>query len=177
MHTHFLKTLKSAIFSSIFLATFCTTSLHSAESPKDRINEWITSCPYIGLVAKEVTYGPITLKHLDLEDNGRMVIAEPGEKISGTVRYRVNSDQLDSWHLQHILIGIKGQDNPTCITHSMGAWDKKGKSHFTLQAPLEKGVYEIRFDYHNALLCKDAAEAWSADSPSAKATVGIIIVE
>jgi|LakMenE01Jun11ns_1017448.scaffolds.fasta_scaffold9697478_1 hypothetical protein len=165
-----------SVLSLIFFTFFSSQVLHSAESPKNKLLEWIKSNPWIGLVAKEIRYGPITLKDLDLDKNGRLVIARPGEEISATVKYMVDADKLNSWNLYHILVGIKGQENPACITHSFGIWDRKGKASFTITAPEAKGVYEVSFDYQEGLFCGDAAKAW-IDEPAPRATVGIIIVE
>lgn len=177
MKNFFSRKSMCALFCFIFLTALSSQSLHSAESPKDKIKNWIESNPWIGLITREVTYGPITLRDLDLDKSGRLVFAEPGEEIEAAVKYKVNADALDSWHLHHIIVGIKGQDNATCITHSLGVWDKKGKTSFIIKAPEEKGLYEVRFDYQKTLLCNDATNAWLEDSPSAKATVGIIIVD
>lgn len=177
MQTKLISTLKNAVLASIFLAVFSTNPLQAADAPKDKISEWITSCPYIGLVAKEVAYGPITLKNFNLEKKGRIVIAKPGETLDGTVRYEIDSDKLEDWNLHHIIVGIAGEDAQSCITHTVGVWDSKGKAKFNLVAPAKKGVYEVRFDYQNAILCSDAINAWKKDSPSSSATVGIVIVE
>lgn len=174
---NFFSKSSIVLLCSIFLTVFSSQVLHAAESPKEKITEWIKSHPWIGLVAREVTYGPITLKDFDLDKSGRLVFAEPGEEIEATVKYKVHADALDSWNLHHIMVGIKGQDNPACITHTLGIWDKKGKTSFIIKAPEETGVYEVRFDYQEALLCSEAAHAWQKDAPSANATVGIIIVE
>ena len=177
MKKYFFAQAKSALMCSVFFTLACSHSLYSVQTPKDKINEWVKSCPWIGLVANEVTCGPITLKDLDLDKKGRFVIALPGEEINASVKYSVDADRLESWNLHHIAVGIKGQDDPICITHSFGVWDKNGKACFTLKAPEKKGVYEVRFDYQEAMLCSDAAKAWRKNNPSAKATVGIIIVD
>lgn len=178
MRNLFSKKRVCTLLCSIFLAVLSTQVLPAAESPSDKISEWIKSSPWIGLVAKEVTYGPITLGELNLDKGGRLVIAKPGEEIKSTVKYKINADKLDSWHLHHIVVGIKGQAYPTCITHSFGVWDKKGKASFTLIAPKEKGVYEVRFNYQEGITCSEAVKGWlDENSPSAHATVGIIIVE
>lgn len=177
MQTRLFQKIKTAVLGSLFVTTAYSLPLYAAESPKEKINEWINECPYIGLVAKEVTYGPISLKNFDLEDKGRVVIAQPGEVIKGTVHYKVKADQLESWHLHHIILGIKGQGGQECITHALGAWDTHGKASFSLTAPLEKGIYEIRFDYQTSVTCNDACELWREDPPSSNATVGIIIIE
>jgi hypothetical protein len=169
--------IKTGFLGVLFITAACALPLNAVDSPKDKINKWISECPYIGLVAKEVTYGPITLKHFDLEDKGRVVMAQPGEKIHGTVHYKVDVSELDSLHLHHIILGIKNGGDQTCLTHALGVWDSKGKASFSLTAPEEKGVYEIRFDYQTCLTCNDALKHWSEDPPSPKATVGIVIVE
>lgn len=176
MKERIFQKVKTAVLGSLFMTTACV-SLYAAEAPKDEINEWINACPHIGLVAKEVTYGPITLKKLNLDGKGRVVIAQPGETIHGTVQYTVDADQLESLHLHHIIIGIKGQNAQNCIMHALGVWDAKGKANFNLTAPTAKGVYEVRFDHQTAVTCKTAVEHWREDPPSSKATVGIIIIE
>jgi hypothetical protein len=179
MHT-FYTNHKNQILSLLIFALTCIMPLHATEAPMDKINNLINSFPYIGLVTKEVTYGPITLRDFNLENDGRVVFADPGELINGTVKYKINSDKIESWNMHHIIVGIKDQDYPesqVCITHSLGAWDKKGKAHFSLKAPQEKGVYEVRFNYQSVLSCESAITLWKQDTPASKATVGIIVVE
>lgn len=175
MKGNFFQKATAAILSFLFITTTCAS--YAVESPKDRLNEWIHSYPYIGLVTEEVTYGPIALKKLNLENKGRVVIAKPGETVFGTVHYRVDADKLDTLHLHHIILGIEGKDSQTCLTHALGVWDAQGRVHFSISAPPERGVYELRFDYQTALTCSEASKEWRKEPPSAKATVGIIIVE
>ncbi|MFA6915011.1 MAG: hypothetical protein WC222_01315 [Parachlamydiales bacterium] len=177
MRKHFLSQVKNAVWGSLLLASLCTLPLQAADSPKEKLTEWISSYPWIGLVAKDVSYGPITLRDLNLANKGRLVIVKPGEHIHGTVKYKIDSDRLESWNMYHVILGIKGQEAQSCITHSVGVWDKKGKANFTLVAPMEKGVYEVRFDLEEAIVCSDAMKEWRDDNPSSRATVGVIIVE
>jgi hypothetical protein len=176
MKKNLFQKVNTAVLGSLSMISACT-SVYAAEAPKDDINEWIESCPHIGLVAKEVNYGPITLKKLDLDNNGRVVIAQPGETIKGSVQYKVDAEELKSLHLHHIILGIKSGEAQSCITHALGIWDAKGTAHFSLIAPFNKGVYEILFDYQTGVSCKNALEEWRKNPPSSKAVVGIIIVE
>jgi hypothetical protein len=178
MKTMISHQIRNTILGSLALAgALGTLPVSASEAPKNKIQEWIHTCPYIGLVAKEISYGPITLKDLDLDHNGRVVIAKPNEELNGTIKYKVDSGDLDTLKVHHIIVGIKDQDAQTCIAHAFGIADKEGKTHFTLIAPAKKGVYEIRFDYQTALTCGEAAKCWREDPPSSKAAVGIIIVE
>ena len=177
MNTYIFSKIKNTFLGSTFLAVTCMMPLHSAESAGDKISDWFSSCPYIGLVAEEITYGPITLKDFNMDDKGRLVIAKPGEELQCSVKYYLDSNQMESWNMHHVVVGIKGEDSQSCITHSLGLWDKKGKTNFNLTAPSKKGVYEVRFDYEKVLTCGDAVSHWKEETPSSKATVGIIIVE
>jgi len=161
------------------LATVSALSapLAAADSLGDKANQLISSCPWIGLIAKEVTYGPITIGKLDIDGAGRLVFCQPGEKIEGTVRYKIDAAKLDSMHNHHIIVGIRDEDAQSCITHSLGVWDKKGTASFSFSAPVEKGVYEVCFDYHTAVLCGDALQKWHSYPPAKKTTIGIIVVE
>jgi hypothetical protein len=177
MKTYFLPKIKNTVLSSLFIAVSCMIPLHSAEAPGDKIGDWLSSCPYIGLVAEEISYGPITLKSFNMDDKGRLVIAKPNEELNCCVKYHIDSNQMESWNMYHVVVGIKGEDSQSCITHSLGLWDKKGKANFTLTAPSKKGVYEVRFDYEKVFTCSDAVSHWKEENPSSKATVGIIIIE
>ena len=170
--------IKNTFLGSMLIAVSSILPLHSSESAKKNLNDWITTCPYIGLVANEVHYGPITLSNFDMDDNGRLILVKPGEQLHCSVKYSIDASQMDSWHMHHVIVGIQGGENSQCcITHSLGVWDKKGKANFELNAPAEKGVYEVRFIYEQVLRCSDAVEHWKDDAPSSRTTVGIIIVE
>lgn len=177
MKESLLQKAKAATLGFLFITAACVLPGYAAEQPKDKIDAWIQECPYIGLVAKEVSYGPITLEDFDLDKKGRIVVAQPGEVINGAVNYKVESNELDSFHLHHIILGIKAHGAQNCISHALGIWDEKGKAHFSLTAPTEPGVYEVRFDYQTAMTCKEAMKYWNEDPPSSKATIGIIIID
>lgn len=172
----FVKT-KLIVLSSLFIAAFSYLPLQAGDSHDDKITEWISSCPYIGLVADQITYGPITLRDLDLEEKGRIIFVKPDEKINGTVKYRLDSDEMEAFHRHHIIVGLKGQPAECCLTHAYGLTDKKGKSKFSFIAPSARGVYEVCFDYQKVPSCDEAKDRWIAYPPSSNATVGIVIVE
>lgn len=177
MKTFSFFKLQNLILSSAILAgTFCAP-LVGADSLGTKVNDIISTCPWVGLVANEVTYGPITISKLNIDDAGRLVFCEPGEKIEGTLRYKIDSSKLVSWDLQHIVVGLRKQDAQSCITHSLGVWDKKGKASFSFEAPKEKGTYEVCFGYYEVTLCSDAIREWKDNPPSHSATIGVLVVE
>ncbi|MGZ3634035.1 MAG: hypothetical protein ACXU9U_00090 [Parachlamydiaceae bacterium] len=172
----FLKP-QNLILSMALLASTLCFSLSASDPFHDKVNNLISSCPWAGLVADRVTYGPVTISRVNIEDSGRLVFCKPGEKVEGSLRYKINSSKLESWHTHHILIGFQKGRAQSCITHSLGIWDKKGKARFTFDAPMEKGTYEICFGYYTAELCGDAMNEWDRHPPSHHATIGILVVE
>lgn len=177
MKTFLKSTFKSVILSSILVSSVLAMPLTATESVTDKLKDWTHSYPWVGMISDEVHYGPITIKDVNLGGDGRLVFAKPGEKVEVKLKYEIDANQLDSWNIHHVIVGLKNQEAQCCISHSLGVWDKKGKKTFTLEAPMEKGLYELRFDYQDAVLCSDAKSAWRNDQPSSRATIGVIIVE
>lgn len=168
---------QSLILSATLLVSALATPLAAIDSASDKMDELISVCPWIGLILKNVTYGPITISKLDIAECGRLVFCEPGERIDGTLKYKIDVDQIDSWNLHHVIVGLRKQDAQSCITHSLGVWDKEGHSSFSFNAPAEKGVYEVCFNYYKAVLCVDAFREWQLNPPAHAATIGIVVVE
>jgi hypothetical protein len=158
-------------------ASVLAAPLVAAQSTGDKINEIISSCPWIGLIAKEITYGPITISKVDIAESGRLVFCQPEEKIEGTLKYKIDSSKLDSWNFHHIVVGLRKQKAQSCVTHSLGIWDEKGVASFSIEAPLDKGIYEVCFSYYKGGLCSSALQDWKDNPPDHSATIGILVVE
>lgn len=164
-------------------AVLClTTPLYAlgvSKQTKKEFNEYFKEFPWIGLIANKISYGPITIYDVNIDDADKLAIVAPGETLHGSLRYKVHSKHLDSLHRYHLVIGIKGQGAQDCVTHTLGIWDSKGKGRFTLKAPLQTGVYEVRFLFTEGLTCEGAQDAWNSgvDTPTSAATIGVIIVE
>lgn len=174
----------AALATTFFTANFVDASCVKCEricppTIEQSLGDYVEGYPYLGLVMDKVPYGPITVKDVRLNGHDRVAIVSPGETVEGQLKYKIDSDQLQSLHLHHIIVGLKNEGAQDCITHSLGVWDSKGKATFELKAPEKKGVYEVRFCYAQALTCKDARETWveSDGQPSSKATMGILIVK
>lgn len=164
----------------LFVLSIFTTSLLafypmdvSAKSLPDYFKEF----PWLGLIADEVTYGPVTISHFNINQNKKVAIVGPGEKVYGSLRYKIDSDKAD-FSLCHLVIGIEGVGAQDCIAHTFNLWDSKGKGKFTLVAPKEPGVYQVRFLFFEGITCSKARDSWDkGEDPSAAATLGVIIVK
>ena len=170
----FIKLTKSLFVVTATALSLFTHSPVQAESITDYVKEF----PWIGLISDEITYGPITISHVNINHSDKLVFAKPGETLNGHLRYSVNSAK-DKLHLHHLIIGIEGEGAQDCVMHTLGIADTKGKGKFTLTAPTKPGVYEVRFLYNEALTCSRARETWNTGlkDPTAAATIGVIIVK
>lgn len=174
-----IATLALAFSTTNFAEANCVEQVHCNQCVEKSIDHYVQSYPYLGLVMNEVQYGPITIKDVRLNDHDRVAKVAPGETVQGKLKYKIDSKGLETLHLHHIIVGLKNVGAQDCIAHSFGVWDSKGKATFELKAPEEKGVYEVRFCYAEALSCHDARETWTQDNdqPSSHATMGVLIVE
>lgn len=175
-NTKGMQLLGITIFTFLFLTNPLLAEHSEAKKPW---SEYLQECPWIGLVADQITLGPIKISHVSIHDGDKIAFVSPGEILTGKLKYEVNSKDLDSLHLYHLTVGIKDQGAQDCVTHNLGVWSSKGRGHFTLKAPEKRGIYEVRFLFTEGLTCARAYDAWdsSHEKPSAAATIGIIIVE
>jgi hypothetical protein len=163
--------------STFFLLTSSVCA--DTSDAKRPFSEYLQECPWIGLIANQITYGPITISNVNIHDGDKLAFVAPGETLNGMLKYKVDAKDLTSLHLYHLVIGIKKEGAQDCITHNLGMWNSKGHGHFTLKAPEKPGIYEVRFMFTEGLTCARARDAWNSDAekPSSAATIGIIIVE
>ena len=140
---------------------------------------YVQQYPWLGLIMDHLTYGNITISDVRLNKGRALAIVKPGEVIHGKLRYSVDATDQSAFHRYHLVIGLKGIGAQDCVTHTWGLWDTHGKGSFSLKAPLEPGVYEIRFVYHESPTCEEARTIWNSTNgePSSFATIGAIIVE
>ena len=177
-NTKGMQLLGITISTFLFLTNPMFADTTEAKKP---LSEYLEECPWIGLIANQITLGPIKISNVSIHDGDKLAYVSPGEILNGMLKYQINSKNLDSLHLYHLTIGIKNQGKGTqdCVTHNLGVWDSKGRGHFTLKAPENPGIYEVRFLLTEGLTCTRARDAWNSgnEKPSAAATIGIVIVE
>lgn len=159
--------------------TFNVLSAGITSDAKHDLNKYLEKAPWLGLIADEVTYGPITVSRVHIHEGDKFVIAAPGESLNGSLRYRIDTDDLKALQRYHLVIGIKGKEAQECVAHSLGVWDSKGKANFTLVAPQKPGIYQVRFLFVDDWTCASAKNEWNSGKnvPSSNATIGVIIVE
>lgn len=146
----------------------------------DKIQHYLNNYHWKGLIQDKATSGPITLKHLELNDHSKSIIAHPGEKIEAEVKCIFNADHTSVFDLYRVVIGLKGEGPQAIIGSQSGISSGKSREKFTLLAPYTPGVYEIRFRPVDALLKSTAMDGWrdeKGQEPDATTTIGVIIVK
>jgi hypothetical protein len=170
-------TLGVAAFAFLFLYQPLTAAMTS--EAKQHLKNYFRECPWLGLITSEISYGPIKISEVNIHDGDKFAIVAPEEILNGSLKYKIKSKDLEVFHLYHLVVGIKKEGAQDCITHTLGFWNSKGKGSFTLVAPKEPGIYEVRFMLTDGLTCQAARNAWNegGKEPSNAATIGVVIVE
>lgn len=179
-YSSFIATLTAAVVLCTGLPVQATSGLENCPKKcfKADLSKYFNSHPYIALLMDKVSYGPITVSNIRINDE-QIVSALPGEMLNGHLHYKVDSSDQELFHRYHLVVGIKDIGAQDCVTHTYGVWDSTGKGTFSLKAPMEPGIYEVRFAYTEAKTCEQARGLWheNAGEPSAYATIGLIVVE
>src|SRR5690606_17033991 len=105
-------------------------------------------------------------------------ICHPGDKVTAMVDYEIDSDQLSSFHLHHFIYGLDPSGPQGCLIKTLALTDSSGSAEFTLKAPQDKGVYQVRFCHSQGLTYDKAHETWwKKVNPNAITVMGVMIVE
>lgn len=175
----FVSVVTATASALIFFANPLVQAIDCSKSSTAHPYCYLQQYPWLGLVLDELTYGPITVRDVHLNRGSQLAIVKPGEVVHGQLRYKIDTSDQTAFRRYHLVVGLSGIGAQDCITHTWALWDSSGKGRFTLKAPLEPGLYEIRFTYHEAPTCEEARSIWNNQmgDPSSFATIGAILVE
>ncbi len=144
------------------------------------IQDYLDHYHWKGIIQDKATSGPATLKHLELNENSRAIVVKPGEKIEAEIKCILDAKQCSTFGFYRIVVGIKGEGPQAVIGNELGLAAGRTREKFTLTAPNEPGMYQIRFRPVDALFEATALDAWKdeeGNEPDGKTTIGIIIVK
>jgi hypothetical protein len=170
--------LLAAVLTVFIMTTPAWGSVMSKGAKKD-IHRYLEKAPWIGLIANELTFGPLTISRINIHDGEKFALVAPGEVLEGSLQYSINAKELSTLHRYHLVIGIDGEGAQDCVTHTIGICNSKGIGNFKLTAPEKAGIYQVKFMFVEGLTCSRAQELWNSGEkePSSEATIGVIIVE
>ncbi len=131
-------------------------------------------------IADQVIVGLATLSHLQLNGHHKIAVVKPGEKVEGTVDCHLDRDQCSALGFYRVVLGLKHEGPQTSICNCLGAAAGDSKESFSLTAPEEPGIYQIRFRVVESLLESTAFMHWKDENghgPDATTTIGLLVVK
>jgi hypothetical protein len=143
------------------------------------IQDYLDHYPWKGMVQTEATSGPVTLGHLKLNGHSKAIVASPGQEIDAEVECTFNPEETTFFGHYEVVIGLKDV-GPQVAIGEAGLPAGRVKEKFTLVAPEQNGIYQIRFRPAKIIFHTLAFDSWKdaeGNEPDAAATIGIIIVK
>lgn len=171
------QTIKDAIDDA---ADFLKKGVESVGENIESLQSYLDNYHWKGILQDEAVVGPATLRHLELNGHKRAVAVRPGERIEGIVQCTLDSSKCSSLSFYRIVLGIKGKGPQVAIGNELGAVAKESLERFSLVAPNERGIYQLRFRVVESLFESSALDAWvdhEGNEPDGTATIGIIVVK
>jgi hypothetical protein len=162
------------------VSEFSKEAVQRFEDDLVAIQDYLNNYPWKGLIQDTATSGAVTLKHLKLNGHSKAVVVKPGECIEGTVQCDLDREQCSSFSLYRVVLGIKGQGAQTTVGNEFGIVAGESNERFTLVAPTEPGIYQIRFRLTESFFEGSALNAWvdeNGNEPDGTTTIGIIFVK
>lgn len=144
------------------------------------IQDYLDQYHWKGIIQDTAGSGSATLKQLKLNEHSRVIIVKPGEKIEAKAKCNVDADTSSAFSLYRIVVGLKGVGPQAVIGNELGFYAGKTREKFTLVAPEEPGMYQIRFRLVEAFSKTTALNAWTdaeGNEPDGLTTIGIIFVK
>lgn len=145
--------------------------------------------------AHAATYSSIEMKNVNIKNQGTSAHVAPGETFGVHADYKFLVPR-EQHSIVQIIVGYDGIGAQVCIANGLVSGRRyydhhplyfrgerkditKGSVDFAMKAPVEPGVYDVRFRYAQAYLPDDAVEGWwdIDKAPPAEATIGTITVE
>ncbi len=145
-----------------------------------KIQDYLENYSWKGIVQDHASSGVETLSQLKLNNRGKVLFVHPGETIHGEVVCSLNSEAAHTLNVYRVVIGLYGKGPQTTIGRTLGVYGGSATEQFSLTAPMEPGIYQIRFRTADNYLESKALDAWvdeKGNEPGASTTIGIIYVK
>jgi len=166
-----------AVISTVF-PIYGNVSEDTTEEIKHDLKKYINEIPAIGMIMDRVDYDGIHLANFTFLNGKKYAVCAPGDHITAVVDYEIDSDKLSSLHLHHFIYGLDPSGPQGCLVKSLGFRDSKGTAELTIQAPQDKGMYQVRFCHGKGITYENAKDIWwKKGNPPEKTIMGIVVVK
>lgn len=114
--------------------------------------------------------------------NGKYVacVVKPGERIEGEVVVVVDKEKSQGLKDHRLIIGFKNIGAQTSFSVKPFVADQVQREKFTLVAPMDPGLYQVRFRSVQSPTEAEALKLWNDEqglAPAATSTIGFIWVK
>ena len=129
-----------------------------------------------GEIPTIVCSGNMAIANLNLNGQGNVIVARPGERIFSTVNFSCNTECVNMHSLNQIIIGYEKLGPRKCIFNELGYRCGGDRiTSFFLEAPREPGVYLVQCSLEQEHSPIEAMQNWDR-SREVKLTIGRVIV-
>lgn len=147
------------------------------EEIKRDIKKYTNEMPAIGMIMDKVEYDGVTLSNFRFQNGKKYIICSPNDSVTAHVEYEIDSDKLATFHLHHFIYGLDPSGPQGDLFKTLGFRDSTGDAEFTLKAPKEKGLYQVRFCHGEGVTYEKAKDAWlKKGNPPEKTIMGVVLV-
>lgn len=126
-------------------------------------------------IPEVVDLAAVSVTRLNLDAQGNVIIARPGERIYTTINYACDEQCIDPYSLNQIIIGYEDLGPQDCILNELGYRCHSGIVGFVLRVPKSAGTYNVQCCFVQAYSPAEAMKCWE-NAEVVKKTVGQIIV-
>jgi hypothetical protein len=180
----FAKSTESKIKEAIDTAADKLKSgVEKAGDKIEDVQNYFQNYDWKGVIQEKAAVGPATVTDIKLNGYHRAVIVKPGERIEGELKVLLDKDQIKDIKYHRLVIGLKDAGAQTAFGVGGGfgylVGDREHKESFTLIAPTEPGLYQVRFRPVECLTEHEALKKWNDDKgnqPDGKSTIGFVLV-
>ena len=167
---------KIFLFLSILMSAFFFNAYGESSDPTP--DEFSIDFPGKGMIIDQVKYEGIELSNFAFSNGRRYTIINPGDEIIGQVDFKIDKKKLSLFRIHYFIIGLFPNGPQSCLVKSYGLQDSQGTARFSLTAPEDKGIYQIRFSHGTGITCKQAKKAWwHKHIHPANTMMGIVVVK
>ncbi|MBS0635638.1 MAG: hypothetical protein JSR37_09265 [Verrucomicrobia bacterium] len=117
-------------------------ALEKAEDKIEEMAKALQEYDWKGAYDKATTFGPVSLSDVTVNGNTRAAIVEPGQEIKCTATVHVDQEKMKNLKLKRVVVGINDVGPQTSFSISS---NKEQNETFTLTAPKEPGLYQVRY--------------------------------
>jgi hypothetical protein len=144
------------------------------------VQDYLDHYPWKGLIQDQATSGVETLSEVKLNGHNKVAVVEKGETIEGQMTCTLDLKDSSALNIYRVVLGFHGRGPQVAVAATLGAVGGVSHPEFRLTAPMEPGIYELRFRTADNFLESKAINAWydkHGHEPDSSTTIGLIYVK